>query len=325
MRLIKIFCFILCLQSYCSAQKIEILTSGTKASLRGLSVVSNQVFWASGSTGKVARSTNGGASIQWITVPGFEKRDFRDIKAYDSNTAIIMAIAEPAIILKTKDGGKNWAIVFEDSTKGMFLDAMDFRGRKGVVIGDPINNKLFRAYTNDAGDHWAIDTQTPTLAKGEAFFAASGTNINAQSGYYVSGGLQSSLYLKDQPILLPLKQGKESTGANSIALFKKKAVITGGDFSSDKDSSGNCILVDLSGKPVFTRPQTAPHGYRSCVIYLDQQHLISCGTSGVDISKDGGKNWELISTESFHVVQKAEKGSKIYLAGGGGRIASLQL
>jgi len=137
--------------------------------------------------------------------------------------------------------------------------------------------------------------------------------------------LQSSLYLKDQPILLPLKQGKESTGANSIDLFKKKAVITGGDFSSDNDSSGNCILVDLSGKPVFTRPQTAPHGYRSCVIYLDQQHLISCGTSGVDISKDGGKNWELISTESFHVVQKAEKGSKIYLAGGGGRIASLQL
>ena len=325
MRLIKIFCLILCLQAYCNAQKIEILTSGTKASLRGLCVVSNQVFWASGSNGKVARSTNGGASIQWISVPGFEKRDFRDIKAYDSNTAIIMAVAEPAIILKTKDGGKNWSTVFDDSTKGMFLDAMDFRGRNGVVIGDPINNRLFRAYTNDAGDHWAIDTLTPTLAKGEAFFAASGTNINAQSGYYVSGGLQSSLYLNDQPTVLPLKQGKESTGANSIAQYKKKAVITGGDFSNDKDSSGNCILVNLSGKPAITHPQTAPHGYRSCVIYLDQQLLISCGTSGIDISKDGGKNWELISTESYHVVQKAEKGNKIYLAGGGGRIASLQL
>jgi hypothetical protein len=41
-----------------------------------------------------------------MKVPGYEKMDFRDIEAFDSNTAIIMGITLPAVLLKTKDGGK---------------------------------------------------------------------------------------------------------------------------------------------------------------------------------------------------------------------------
>src|SRR5689334_2220981 len=121
------FVFILFLQSV-DAQKqlINIIDSGRKISLRGLSVVDDNVIWASGSSGTVARSVDGGKTFEWLTVAGYEKRDFRDIEAFDANTAIIMGISEPAIILKTKDGGKSWYKVFEDSTKGMFLDAMDF-------------------------------------------------------------------------------------------------------------------------------------------------------------------------------------------------------
>src|SRR4029453_1654632 len=92
-----------------------------------------------------ARSTNGGKTFEWITVQGYEQRDFRDVEAFDANTALIMAVAEPAIILKTKDGGKTWKKVFEDTTKGMFLDAMDFAEdeKHGIVIGDPIKNYVF--------------------------------------------------------------------------------------------------------------------------------------------------------------------------------------
>ncbi len=39
-----------------------------------------------------------------MQVKSFEKTDFRDIEAFDATTAIIMAIAEPAYILKTVDG-----------------------------------------------------------------------------------------------------------------------------------------------------------------------------------------------------------------------------
>ncbi len=69
--------------------------------------------------------------------------------------------------------------------------------------------------------------------------------------------------------------------------------------------------------------QTPPHGYRSCVTFLTPNVLITCGTSGVDISMDGGLNWKLISTESFHVCAKAKKGSAVFLAGKDGRIAKV--
>jgi len=108
------------------AQSIEILTTGTKTSIRGLSVVDNRTIWVSGSNGKVGKSLDGGISWIWMTVKGFEKTDFRDIEAFDDKTAVIMGIAEPAYILKTFNGGESWKLVYTDSTKGIFLDAMDF-------------------------------------------------------------------------------------------------------------------------------------------------------------------------------------------------------
>src|SRR4051812_11897092 len=156
LRIIQVFYVLLfLLVAYnCKAQTIQVLTNGTKTSIRGLSVVNDNVLWASGSNGTIARSTDAGKTFKWLTVKDYEQRDFRDIEAFDSNTAIIMAVAEPAIILKTTDAGKSWKKVFEDTTKGMFLDAMDFAGKYGVVVGDPINNKMFMAATNDFGDTW---------------------------------------------------------------------------------------------------------------------------------------------------------------------------
>jgi len=159
MRLIKIFSLVILLALHIDGQsqtnKLTILQSGNKVSLRGLSVVNNDIIWASGSNGMVAKSTNGGNSFEWIKVAGYEKRDFRDIEAFDQNTAIIMGVDAPAIILKTKDGGKSWKKVLEDSTKGMFLDAMDFSDSKhGVVIGDPINQKVYISTTDDQGETW---------------------------------------------------------------------------------------------------------------------------------------------------------------------------
>ncbi len=320
---------------------IQILESGKKISIRGLSVVNDNIIWASGSKGSVARSIDGGKTFTWITVPGYEKNDFRDIEAFDKNTAIIMGITEPAVILKTVDGGKSWKKVFEDTIKGAFFDAMDFSNKQyGILIGDPINNQIYIAQTLNHGDSWkAFDVNTPLkfLASkpGEAFFASSGTNIKMMDfGYnhyvYASGGKSSRFFGLMSNDSLPMMQGKESTGANSIAVYKNwRGVIVGGDFTKDTISSDNCVLFQMNSYPPFKvtlkKPNTFPHGYRSCVIYLNKKQLLTCGTSGIDISKDGGKNWELISKESFHVCQKAKKGKAVFLAGGNGRIAKLVL
>jgi photosystem II stability/assembly factor-like uncharacterized protein len=323
-----------------SAQQpmIKILESGKKVSIRGLSVVDDNTIWASGSGGSVARSTNGGKTFTWVNIPGYEKTDFRDIEAFDKDTAIVMGITTPAVILKTIDGGISWKKVFEDTAKAAFLDAMDFHNEEmGIAFGDPLsNNRFYTIITSSHGNTWSKSDlpYLPDFYPGEAFFASSGTNIrfrNDGSMVAVTGGKKSRLFSwnfhsKKNIVVdsVPMMQGGASTGANSIDVWKHKAVIVGGDFSKDTISSNNCVLVSFERKLAkMTIPQTPPHGYRSCVIYLDENNLLTCGTSGIDISKDGGRNWQLISKESYHVCQKAKKGSAVFLAGSNGRIAKL--
>ena len=315
------------------AQKIDQLTTGTKTSIRGMSVVNDQVAWVSGSNGTVGKTTDGGKTWQWTTVKGFEKRDFRDIEAFDKQSAIILAIAEPGQILKTTDGGQNWKVVYTDSTKGIFLDAMDFYNkRNGLLVGDPVDGKIYLAYTKNKGRGWTKFNGGKNYRRwvsqdGEAFFAASGTNASyLKKGKYrlVSGGKSARWFDENGDHPLPIIQGKESTGANSIAVYKNQYTVVGGDFANDKDTTRNCIVTRDGGKN-WVHPTTAPKGYRSCVIYFDRETLITCGTSGGDISREGGNNWKLISPEGYHVCQKAKKGNAVFLAGSNGRIGKLRM
>lgn len=332
--------FLLAFSSFfVSAQtpSVEILTSGTKTSLRGLSVVSDNILWVSGSGGVVGKSSNGGKTWKWITVPGFEKTEFRDIEAFDANVAIVMGIGEPAYLLKTNDGGDSWKVVYENREKGMFMDAMDFSTpRDGIVIGDPINGKAFIAFTHDSGNSWEtlpFADNRVTLDSGEAFFASSGTNVRLfENGQYylASGGTRARLIGPAGTVTLPLLQGKESTGANSIDIFDNgipikpgnRMVIVGGDFAADSSREKNCVYTTNGGK-TWRAPKTSPHGYRSCVEYLSRKDLLACGLNGVDYSDDGGKNWQWISKEGFHVVRIAKVGTTIYLAGNKGRVARI--
>ena len=321
---------------YAQNPHIEILTSGTKTSLRGLSVVNDNVVWVSGSNGTVGKTTNGGKSWKWITVNGFEKTDFRDIEAFDATTALIMGIGEPAYILKTNDGGETWKVVYENKTKGMFLDAMEFwNEQSGIVVGDPIGGRFFITRSFDGGSTWQdipFDKR-PIADSGEACFAASGTNIRVldrDEAVFVSGGLKSRLFTKNKPVLLPIIQGKETTGANSIAVLDHKKliggrimIVVGGDFNHDSSIVKNCFYTTDGGK-TWKEPNLPPNGYRSCVEFLSKKDVMTCGLNGVDYSFDRGKNWRWISKEGFHVCRIAKIGSAVYLAGGGGKIGRLQ-
>ena len=309
-----------------AAQKVKVLDSGEETSIRGLSVVNDKIIWASGSNGMVGESLDGGDTWKWLQVKGFEKSDFRDIEAFDPVTAVIMSIAEPAYILKTFDAGATWKIVYQNNTKGMFLDAMEFwNEQSGIVIGDPVDNKFFIARTFDGGNTWKnIPKQNyPVADSGEACFASSGTNIRAlanNEACFISGGLRSRLFIRDKKIDLPILQGKQSTGANSIAVKdKKRLIVVGGDFTTKDATTKNCFITKNGGK-TWTAPDVAPYGYRSCVEYLGRNNWICCGLNGVDYSVDNGKTWYLISDESFHVCRKAKDGKSVFLAGTNGKI-----
>ncbi|MEQ1554444.1 MAG: YCF48-related protein [Ferruginibacter sp.] len=314
-----------------NAQSVKILTSGTKSSLRGLSVVSEKIIWASGSNGKIAKSLDAGNTWEWFTVPGFEKTEFRDIEAFDENEAIIMAIDSPAIILKTLNGGKNWRQVYRNDTKGMFLDAMYFSNTEnGIVIGDPIKSEFFIAKTKDEGETWQEENyyRRPLADSGEACFASSGTNICVLQNkeiVFVSGGLSSHFYKNNVAFKIPILQGKESTGANSIASKNNKfMIIVGGDFTTKDETVKNCIITKDAGNNWYI-PTNPPTGYRSCIEYITAKKWITCGLNGVDITYNDGNDFNNISKESFHTCKRAKKGNAVYLVGNNGKIGVLLL
>lgn len=351
MRIVKLFILILFVQ-LAVAQKsgnkfIKILSQKKGINIRGLSVPDENTIWASGSSGTIALSINGGANFDWLQVAGYEKRDFRAIHAWNNKEAIIAAVAAPAVILKTKDGGMTWNIVYQNADTSMFLDAIHFKDENnGSVVGDPINNIIFLLYTSDKGEHWqeaAPNYFKSQLKEGEAFFASSNSNIASKGNdqFLISGGMVSRLWINGAARNLDILQGEKSTGANSIAISPNgnKLIIVGGDFAKFKESEKN-----ITGFNLFLTPNTDqkhksiryqkwgqrknlghPNGYKSGVTFLTNHLLVTCGTSGVDISKNSGKNWDLISKESFHVVKKQPNRKAVFLAGAGGRIGYMQL
>jgi len=200
-----------------------------------------------------------------------------------------------------------------------------FNEQSGMVIGDPVNNRIFIGWTFDGGNTWrGIPYQNhPVADSGEACFASSGTNITALNpgeAVFVTGGLHSRMYIRDKKYEMPILQGKESTGANSVAVKQGKKknliIVVGGDFNTKDSTTKNCVITSNGGKS-FTTPVIAPHGYRSCVEYLQKSNWICCGLNGIDYSTDDGNTWTLISKEGFHVCKKAKIGKAVFFAGGG--------
>ncbi|ANH83750.1 oxidoreductase [Niabella ginsenosidivorans] len=317
--------FLLGIPSLACAQVLEILEQGKPSNLRGIGIYKKTV-WASGSNGYVGRSDDNGHTWAWQQVAGYENKDFRDIQVLDSHTALLMAIESPAYILKTADAGSTWKKVYENKDTSMFLDAMAFAdAQQGYVIGDPLGSHLFMAATKDGGNTWGPVTNSfPPLLKGEAFFAASGTNIAVDTHqlFLVSGGAQSRLMTKGQALRLPIMQGTESTGANSIGIFNNKIMVAGGDFSNPRRNDSVLIFSNDGGK-TWQHPALPPGGYRSAVAAVDQNTWITCGLTGVEVSKDGGLTWQQLSVESFNAISINKAARTAFLAGSGGRIAKV--
>jgi hypothetical protein len=339
MRILKIVLLMLLVNHLDAQNTIKILTEKKGVSLRGLSLPTQNVIWASGSKGTVVKSVNGGQDFEWLQVKGYENRDFRSIHAWDQTEAVIVAIASPAVILKTTDGGNNWNLVTEILDSNMFLDAIHFKDDlNGWIVGDPINNNIFLLNTKDKGNSWQevpVSYFKETVIPGEAFFASSSTNMTHSKDalFMVSGGMSSRLWVNGIPTNIPMLQGTKSTGANSIAIAPdaSKLVIVGGDFMKDTLRKNNYLLLqkksNKKNEVQWQQANTAqiPNGYRSCVEFIDNNIVITCGTSGVDISKNGGQNWNFISNQSFHVVQHQPGKQAAFFAGAGGKIGYLSL
>lgn len=325
---------LLLLSSNTKAQSIKTLEQGKPTAIRGLSVVNDNTAWISGSNGYIAITNNGGKSWDWQQIKGYEKSEFRDIEAFSDKEAVIMSSGTPSLVLKTIDGGKNWQEKFRKTDTACFLDAMDFVNKQhGYILGDPINNKFFLMETNNGGESWIEVKNTPDALPGEAAFAASGTclRIKRRLLHIVSGGKSSRIITLNtgsntwNNYNLPIVQNKASQGAFSLAIGKHEVIIVGGDYKNDKKTDSAAVIYTPRPTTRFTTPQTNPAGFQSCIEYITGNLYLSTGTSGSNITTDGGKNWVKIDQTSFNVCRKAKHGKLILLAGNGGKIAVFKI
>jgi len=334
-----IICFFLFVPILAFSQQYDLLplNKGTNTSIRGLSVVSDQVAWVSGSNGHIGKTIDGGKSWKWVNPQGFEKLDFRDIEAFDGQKAIVVNAGSPAYILLTTDGGQTWKTTYKNTDTAIFLDGMDFwNKKKGIIFGDPIANKLQILKTTNGGESWndiSRDLEME-MSPGEASFAASGTTIKVlKKGkvWIATGGAVANIYHSANygqswaKYPCPIWQGENSTGPFSMDFYDaKNGIVVGGNYVQDTLTKNNVLLTNNGGKD-WIKPQRPVFGYRSGVTYVDKNLCVAVGTSGVDISGDSGMNWKKISNLGFNAVRKAKSGSLILLAGSKGMIYSLIL
>ena len=308
----------------------------TTASFRGLSVVNEKVVWASGTDGTVIRTIDGGNMWDVMKVPGAEKLDFRDIEAFDANTAYILSIGngESSRIYKTTDGGKTWNLQFKNTNEKAFFDAIACWERNNcIAMSDPVGGHFLTMSTTD-GTNWQSPVSNKNLAAndGEAAFAASGTCLIVQgkrSAFLISGGSQARIFkstdrgltwIDDNDSILV--HGTSGAGIFSIAMLdEKNGVIVGGDYEKP-DAHEKNLAFTKDGGSTWT-VEAGLTGYRSGVTYIDRNTIIAVGTNGSDISRDGSKTWKKLGNENLNAVQAKGK-SEVWAVGSKGLVVRLK-
>jgi photosystem II stability/assembly factor-like uncharacterized protein len=312
-------------------------TSGTKADFRGLSAVSAKVAWASGTKGTFVKTTDGGTSWEVGQVSGAETLDFRDVDAFDANTAYLLSIGngESSRIYKTTDGGKNWSLQFKNTEKQAFFDAMAFwDADHGLAMSDPVNGRFLMITTDDGGKSWKpLSAQSlPPAVEGEGGFAASGSCITVQGKnnvWFATGGKAARVFrstdrgrswaVSDTPVV----SGVAAAGIFSIA-FKdaRNGIIVGGTYDKPAEAEKS-VAVTQDGGRTWKLAGNAK-GFRSCVSYVgggQKAMLVAVGTSGSDYSTNNGEGWIGLDKENYNSVGFVKNTNIGWAVGPGGRIA----
>jgi photosystem II stability/assembly factor-like uncharacterized protein len=234
-----------------TSQVWQMQDSGTTAGLRGIDSVDGNVAWASGTSGTVLKTIDGGAHWQKCAVPDARKDgatlDFRGVEAWDAKTAIVMASGpgDKSRLYKTWNGCHSWKLILKNRNKNGFWD--DILLEDGILwlLGDPVDGYFFLLTTRD-GYEWIRQKNSGLKADRlkESAFAASNSALLAFGEEYVfvatGGQIGGKVRRKAQPFIcfdacseedmnlegkkdrwaideLPLAGGSESSGAFAIS------------------------------------------------------------------------------------------------------------
>ncbi|RPH34218.1 MAG: photosystem II stability/assembly factor-like protein [Bacteroidales bacterium] len=313
-------------------------TIPNKPSLRGVDILDAQIVWVSGSKGTYARSTDAGITWKVGNINNDTLLDFRDIHAFSAESAIAISAGSPARIYKTVDGGQTWNLKYENTDSLVFFDSFDFcDANRGLACSDPIRGNFLFIKTTNGGETWDTISYNllPKPLSIEGGFAASGTSVICTANgtiLFGTGGTEARIIRSNdygnmwEAFKTPLMAGEPSNGIYSIgAIDEKSFIIAGGCWQKPDEAINNVAISTDSGKS-WSLTKTFPSGFRSSIKYLpSSKSIVTCGTSGVDISMDIGKTWKKTPLHGYNAMDISNTDDFIVLVGSQGKIAFASL
>jgi photosystem II stability/assembly factor-like uncharacterized protein len=307
------------------AQSFTVQNSNTVEDLRGVSAVSANVVWASGTHGTFLRTTDGGTTWVSARVPGAEALDFRDVEAFSAEEAYLLAAGpgEQSRIYKTTDSGKTWTLQFTNREPKGFYDCMAFWDRThGIALGDPVDGQFELIATDDGGAHWnpLPAPYRPHSLSEEGAFAASGTCLVVQGDanvWFATGGKAARVFHSNDrgntwsAADTPLAHDSPSSGVFSISFSgSHHGVVGGGDYQHPEREGSNLAYTE-DGGVTWRLSEIRPQPYFSAVA-LDQNdghRLLALGSAHAAYTDDvGNKAWKVYWDMNLNSVTFAGPG-----------------
>ena len=286
-------------------------------SIRAINAVDeNSVFYA-GSKGDVGFKTDHGTTLTAMNIKYQDSiiPHFRSV-AFNGSAYFALSVENPALLYKISDGESK--LVYKEEHKKVFYDAMQFFDDNvhGIAVGDPTDTCASIILTANGGETWQKIScdNLPKFEEGEAFFAASNTNIKTLGStvWIASGGTKARILKSDdfgatwQIFNTPIIQGNGPQGIYSIDFADAtNGIIIGGDYSKPLENKANKAITKDGGSTWTLIADNQNPNYKSCVQYVPNtngKEVFAVGKTGISFSNDGGATWKDISKEGYYAI-----------------------
>ncbi|SFB26905.1 Uncharacterized protein SAMN05660845_2306 [Flavobacterium swingsii] len=307
-----------------------------KISCRALAIDNNKVWYAAnnGNYGFVSLDSSENYN-QNITNENL-KIEFRSI-AQTAKHIFILSVGNPALLYRIAKNDYQVKLVYQENHEKVFYDSLQFfNDNEGIAIGDPTENCPSMIKTIDGGETWQKIPcdKLPKLADGEAFFAASNTNlvIKGNNVWMVSGGKKSRVFHSSdkgntwETSETPIVQGQTMTGSFTADFYDKNiGFIAGGNYEKLEQNFQNKAITNDGGKTWQLMAENEGFGYASCLQYVPNsggKSIVVVGATGIFYSGDSGKKWKQLSIDKdFYTIRFID--NKTAIAAGKNKIVKI--